>query len=161
MFIKSKWSLVKTVTAFTVAHSVTLALSVMGVVALPQGPVEAVIALSILFLARELVVAEDRRSALTRTRPWLMAFAFGLLHGFGFAGALTEIFEPAAKREVYRLSGGVPRIINVICDRALLGAYSRESRTVNKKLVRKAASEVSGQKVQPMLLRWRSACTLP
>ena len=75
-------------------------------------------------------------------------------HRLRVAGALTEIFEPAAKREVYRLSGGVPRIINVICDRALLGAYSRESRTVNKKLVRKAASEVSGQKVQPMLLRW-------
>ena len=75
-------------------------------------------------------------------------------HRLRVAGALTEIFEPAAKREVYRLSGGVPRIINVICDRALLGAYSRESRTVNKKLVHKAASEVSGQRIQPMLLRW-------
>jgi general secretion pathway protein A len=75
-------------------------------------------------------------------------------HRLRVAGALTEIFEPAAKREVFRLSGGVPRVINVICDRALLGAYSRESRTVNKKLVRKAASEVSGQKVRPGLLRW-------
>lgn len=100
LFIKNKWSLLKTVTAFTAAHSVTLALSVMGVVALPQGPVEAVIALSILFLARELVVPEEHRSALTRTRPWLMAFAFGLLHGFGFAGALTEIGLPSSNLAV-------------------------------------------------------------
>jgi general secretion pathway protein A len=75
-------------------------------------------------------------------------------HRLRVAGALTEIFEPAAKREVYRLSGGVPRIINVICDRALLGAYSKEMRTVNKRMVRKAASEVSGQTVRPGLLKW-------
>ena len=75
-------------------------------------------------------------------------------HRLRVAGALTEIFEPAAKREVFRLSGGVPRIINVICDRALLGAYSKEMRTVNKRLVRKAASEVSGQRVRPGFLKW-------
>lgn len=75
-------------------------------------------------------------------------------HRLRVAGALTEIFDPSAKREVYRLSGGVPRIINVICDRALLGAYSRESRTVDRALVRKAASEVSGQKVWSGPLRW-------
>lgn len=75
-------------------------------------------------------------------------------HRLRVAGALTEIFEPAAKREVFRLSGGVPRIINVICDRALLGAYAGESRTVDKKLVRKAASEVSGQTVTSGLLKW-------
>lgn len=75
-------------------------------------------------------------------------------HRMRVAGALTEVFEPSAKREVYRLSGGVPRVINVVCDRALLGAYSRESRTVNRRLVRKAASEVSGQTVRPGLLKW-------
>jgi general secretion pathway protein A len=75
-------------------------------------------------------------------------------HRLRVAGALTEIFEPAAKREVYRLSGGVPRIMNVICDRALLGAYSQESRTVDRRLIRKAASEVSGQAVRPVLLKW-------
>jgi general secretion pathway protein A len=75
-------------------------------------------------------------------------------HRLRVAGALTEIFDAAAKREVFRLSGGVPRIINVICDRALLGAYARESRTVNRRLVRKAASEVSGQTVRPGLLKW-------
>jgi len=75
-------------------------------------------------------------------------------HRLRVAGALTEIFTPAAKREIYRLSGGVPRIINVICDRALLGAYTREARTIGKRLVRKAASEVSGQTVRPAALKW-------
>jgi general secretion pathway protein A len=75
-------------------------------------------------------------------------------HRLRVAGALTEIFNPAAKREIYRLSDGVPRVINVICDRALLGAYSRESRTIGKRLTRKAASEVSGQMITPALLKW-------
>jgi hydrogenase/urease accessory protein HupE len=95
LFIGNTWTLVKTITAFTVAHSITLACSVLGLISLPQGPVEAVIALSILFLARELVEPPERRSRITLGRPWLMAFAFGLLHGFGFAGALTEIGLPA------------------------------------------------------------------
>lgn len=94
LFIRRPWTLVKTVTAFTVAHSVTLALSVLGLVHLPQGPVEAVIALSILFLARELMVPAAGRSRITRAAPWMMAFAFGLLHGFGFAGALVDIGLP-------------------------------------------------------------------
>jgi hydrogenase/urease accessory protein HupE len=94
MFIRNRWMLLKTITAFTVAHSITLALSVLEVVRLPQGPVEAVIALSILFLARELMLPEERRSAIMRIRPWLMAFTFGLLHGFGFAGALADIGLP-------------------------------------------------------------------
>jgi len=75
-------------------------------------------------------------------------------HRLRVAGALTEIFNPAAKREVFRLSGGVPRIMNVICDRALLGAYTREERTIDKPLVTKAAAEVSGQTMTPMLLKW-------
>jgi hydrogenase/urease accessory protein HupE len=94
LFIRSPWMLLKTVTAFTVAHSITLALSVLELVRLPQGPVEAVIALSILFLARELTMPAARRSPITRTAPWVMAFTFGLLHGFGFAGALAEIGLP-------------------------------------------------------------------
>jgi general secretion pathway protein A len=75
-------------------------------------------------------------------------------HRLRVAGALTEIFDSAAKKEVFRLSGGVPRIINVICDRALLGAYSKESRIVNRRLVRRAASEVSGQTVRAPALKW-------
>jgi general secretion pathway protein A len=75
-------------------------------------------------------------------------------HRLKVAGALGEIFDAAAKREVYRLSGGIPRIMNVICDRALLGAYSRETRTVNKAIVRRAAAEVSGHRLTPLVIKW-------
>ena len=94
LFIRQPIALIKTITAFTVSHSITLALSVLELVKLDQGPVEAVIALSIFFLARELVQEESKRSRLTRGRPWVMAFVFGLLHGLGFAGALADIGLP-------------------------------------------------------------------
>jgi hydrogenase/urease accessory protein HupE len=94
LFIREPWALLKTITAFTVAHSLTLGVSILGWVRLEQGPVEAVIALSILFLARELVQDESQRSRLTLGRPWLMAGLFGLLHGLGFAGALRDIGLP-------------------------------------------------------------------
>ncbi len=94
LFIRAPLALIKTITAFTISHSITLALSVMDLVKLDQGPVEVVIALSILFLARELVQEESKRSRLTLGRPWVMAFIFGLLHGLGFAGALADIGLP-------------------------------------------------------------------
>ncbi len=94
LFIPGRMELLKTITAFTVAHSITLALSVFEIVQVPQAPVEAIIALSILFLARELLLPVERRSALTRARPWIMALIFGLLHGLGFAGVLLEIGLP-------------------------------------------------------------------
>ncbi len=75
-------------------------------------------------------------------------------HRLKIAGALGEIFDAAAKLEVFNLSGGVPRIVNVICDRAMLGAYSRETRKIGKRLVGRAAAEVSGQKYASGLLRW-------
>ena len=78
-------------------------------------------------------------------------------HRLRVAGALTEIFDAGAKREVFRLSGGVPRVMNVICDRALLGAFSRESRNIDSRLVRKAAAEVSGQKLTPAVFKWAVA----
>jgi len=75
-------------------------------------------------------------------------------HRLKVAGALGEVFDDAAKQEVFNLSGGVPRIINVICDRAMLGAYSRETRHIGKNLVERAAAEVSGQKFAASLVRW-------
>lgn len=75
-------------------------------------------------------------------------------HRLRVAGALGEIFDDAAKQQVFELSGGVPRIINVICDRAMLGAYSRETRKIGKRLVARAAAEVSGQKFASGMLRW-------
>ena len=86
--------LIKTITAFTLAHSVTLAVAALGFVYVPQAPVEAVIALSILFLATELVKQKRGETGLTFRAPWLVALSFGLLHGFGFAGALTEVGLP-------------------------------------------------------------------
>jgi hypothetical protein len=82
------------VTAFTVAHSITLSLAVLGLVRLPPAPVEAVIALSIVFVAAEIVRGRQGRPGLTERAPWVVAFAFGLLHGFGFAGALSDIGLP-------------------------------------------------------------------
>lgn len=97
-FVHRPLQLVQVVTAFTAAHSITLALSTLGVVTLSQRPVEAVIALSILFLAVELARgANGEPSAMARS-PWAIAFGFGLLHGFGFAGALAEIGLPESAR---------------------------------------------------------------
>lgn len=86
---------IKTVTAFTIAHSITLSLATLGYAEIPGKPVEAMIALSIVFLAVEIVRAGNGKETLTQQRPWLIAFTFGLLHGFGFAGALTEIGLPS------------------------------------------------------------------
>jgi hydrogenase/urease accessory protein HupE len=83
-----------TVTAFTVAHSITLSLATLGLVHVPGPPVEATIALSILLLACEIIRSDRGQASLTAQWPWLVAFSFGLLHGFGFASALTEIGLP-------------------------------------------------------------------
>ena len=83
-----------TVTAFTVAHSITLAAATLGLVNVPGPPVEAAIALSIVLVAVEIVNARRGMSSLTARWPWLVAFCFGLLHGFGFAGALAEVGLP-------------------------------------------------------------------
>jgi hydrogenase/urease accessory protein HupE len=94
LLIRDPWMLVKTITAFTVAHSITLAGAALGLLSLPQKPVEAVIALSIAFVARELLSMKPGERRLSEAYPWVVAFAFGLLHGFGFAGALKEIGLP-------------------------------------------------------------------
>lgn len=94
LIVGGGWTLVKTITAFTLAHSITLALSTLGLVRVSQTPVEAVIALSIVFLARELLLMHRGQPGLTARAPWLVAFVFGLLHGLGFAGALREIGLP-------------------------------------------------------------------
>jgi hydrogenase/urease accessory protein HupE len=94
LLIRDRWMLVKTITAFTVAHSITLAGASLGYISLPQAPVEATIALSIAFVASELVKAKPGERRLSESYPWVVAFAFGLLHGFGFAGALEEIGLP-------------------------------------------------------------------
>ena len=91
---RGTWLLIKTVTAFTVAHSITLAFATLGYVHVPSAPVEALIALSIAFVAAEIVRQWHGREGLSARAPWLVAFTFGLLHGLGFAGALSEIGLP-------------------------------------------------------------------
>ena len=87
VFLISGWfNLIKTITSFTLAHSITLALSSIGVIRLPQIATEAVIALTIIYLAYEILDKKDLRKI-----PWHIPFGFGLIHGFGFAGALMEI----------------------------------------------------------------------
>jgi len=94
LIVPSRRLLALTITAFTVAHSLTLAAATLGVVHVPQAPVEAVIALSIVFVAAEIVRGGQGRAGLTARAPWVVAFAFGLLHGLGFAGALAEVGLP-------------------------------------------------------------------
>jgi hydrogenase/urease accessory protein HupE len=96
LIVRSTMLLIKTITAFTLAHSITLAMATLGFVHVEQTPVESVIALSILFLATELSKQHRGEIGLTSRAPWLVALCFGLLHGFGFAGALTEIGLPQA-----------------------------------------------------------------
>jgi hypothetical protein len=94
LIVSSLGPLVKAVTAFTVAHSITLALATLGVVHVPAAPTEAIIALSILFLASEIIHQRNGVIGITERYPWVIAFIFGLFHGLGFAGALSEIGVP-------------------------------------------------------------------
>jgi hydrogenase/urease accessory protein HupE len=94
LLVKGMRRIVVTVTAFTLAHSLTLAGATLGLVHMPGPPIEAVIALSIVFVASEIIHSRQGKSGLTERYPWIVAFAFGLLHGFGFAGALSEIGLP-------------------------------------------------------------------
>ncbi len=94
LLLRRAWAVAKAATAFTVAHSITLVGTTLGLIGLPQAPVEALIALSIVFLALEIVKQRPDRKGLTERAPWIVAFVFGLLHGFGFAGALREIGLP-------------------------------------------------------------------
>jgi hydrogenase/urease accessory protein HupE len=102
LLVREPRPLVLAITAFTVAHSVTLGLATLGVLNVPQAPVEAVIALSIVLLAVELVRQEP--AGWTLRRPWLVAFAVGLLHGLGFAGALSDVGLPASEIPLALLS---------------------------------------------------------
>jgi hydrogenase/urease accessory protein HupE len=95
LFLVGSWRrLVATVTAFTVAHSITLAAATLGWVHVPQAPVEATIALSVMFVAAEILRDAQGHPGLATRAPWIVAFVFGLLHGFGFAGALQQVGLP-------------------------------------------------------------------
>ena len=94
LIVPNRWMLLKTITSFTLAHSLTLAVATLGYASAPVLPLNAAIALSILFLGPEIVRHERGETSLTIRHPWVVAFAFGLLHGFGFASGLNTLGLP-------------------------------------------------------------------
>ncbi|MDH5352618.1 MAG: HupE/UreJ family protein, partial [Betaproteobacteria bacterium] len=96
LIVQGRGRLVATITAFTVAHSLTLGAATLGLLSVPAPPVEASIALSILFLGPEIMRRRRGETSFTLRNPWVVAFAFGLLHGLGFAGALAAVGLPRA-----------------------------------------------------------------
>ncbi|HUV14115.1 MAG TPA: HupE/UreJ family protein [Acidobacteriota bacterium] len=97
LIVADRWMLLKTITSFTVAHSITLAIATLGYASAPLLPLNAAIALSILFLGPEIVKSWRGETSLTIRHPWVVAFLFGLLHGFGFATGLTAMGLPAGE----------------------------------------------------------------
>jgi len=97
IIVKGRRMLIKTITAFTVAHSITLALATLGYASVPRPPLNAAIALSILFLGPEIVRVWRGETSFTIRHPWVVAFSFGLLHGFGFASGLSTVGMPKAE----------------------------------------------------------------
>ena len=94
LLVRNRWVLLKTITAFTIAHSITLAAATLGYVHVPAPPLEAAIALSIMFVGVEVLRSRRGETSLTLRQPWLVAFAFGLVHGLGFASGLASIGLP-------------------------------------------------------------------
>ena len=124
LLLMGGWKIAKTVTAFTVAHSLTLVGTTLHLISVPRQPVEVCIALSIVFLAVEIVKAKPETPRLSVRAPWLVAFSFGLLHGFGFAGALAEIGLPDGEIPValltFNLGVEAGQLIIVVCGLAVL-----------------------------------------
>ena len=97
ILVSGRAMLLKTITAFTVAHSITLAAATLGLASVPGPPLNAAIALSILFLGPEIVRVWRGQTSFTIRHPWVVAFGFGLLHGFGFASGLSTVGMPRAE----------------------------------------------------------------
>jgi len=128
LIVADRWMLVKTVTAFTLAHSITLAVATFGYASAPVEPLNAAIALSILFLGPEIARIWRGETSLTIRRPWVVAFIFGLLHGFGFAGALTGTGLPRADLPLALLTFNIGVEIGQIAFVLLVVALERSFR---------------------------------
>jgi hypothetical protein len=139
--------LLVTLTAFTLAHSLTLGAAALGFIGLPQRPVEVVIAFSIAVVAREAWLGRDKVSGVMRDAPWIVAFAFGLLHGFGFASALADIGLPANARLMALVLFNVGVEIGqvaVVCVLAPLVAWLRTGSAPRTLYVERTAALVLG-----------------
>jgi HupE / UreJ protein len=130
LIVGNRWMLVKTVTAFTVAHSITLAVATLGYASAPALPLNAAIALSILFLGPEIVRVWRGETSFTIRHPWVVAFAFGLLHGFGFATAMTSAGLPQQDLPVALLAFNVGVELGQLGFVALVLAMGRSFRVL-------------------------------
>ena len=130
LIVKERWMLLKTVTAFTVAHSITLAIATLGYAEAPALPLNAAIALSILFLGPEIVRSWRGQTSFTIRHPWVVAFAFGLLHGFGFASALTSAGLPRSELPLALVSFNVGVELGQLGFIALVLALERSFRVL-------------------------------
>jgi hypothetical protein len=128
LIVKDRWMLLKTVTAFTVAHSITLAIATLGYAQAPALPLNAAIALSILFLGPEIVRSWRGHTSFTIQHPWVVAFAFGLLHGFGFASVLTSAGLPRSELPLALVSFNVGVEVGQLGFIALVLALERSFR---------------------------------
>jgi hypothetical protein len=140
LIVKDRWMLLKTITAFTVAHSITLAIATLGYAKAPVLPLNTAIALSILFLGPEIVRSWRGETSFTIRHPWVVAFAFGLLHGFGFASALTSAGLPKAELPIALLSFNVGVEIGQLSFVALILLLERAFRILEVRWPRWAAA---------------------
>jgi hydrogenase/urease accessory protein HupE len=166
LIVGNRWMLVKTVTAFTVAHSITLAIATLGVADIPALPLNAAIALSILFLGPEIVRVWRGQTSFTIRHPWVVAFAFGLLHGFGFATALTSAGLPRQDLPLALLSFNIGVELGQLAFVALVLALERSFRALQvnwPRWVQALPGYVVGslgafwtiQRVAPLFAAWR------
>jgi len=130
LIVGDRWTLVKTITSFTVAHSLTLAIATLGYASAPLPPLNAAIALSILFLGPEVVRVERGGTSFTIRHPWVVAFAFGLLHGFGFASGLSAMGLPKAEIPLALLLFNVGVELGQVAFVLLVVALERAFRTL-------------------------------
>ncbi len=134
LLVKGTLRIIATVTAFTLAHSLTLAGATLGFVHMPGPPIEAVIALSIVFVAAEIIHGRRGNSGLTKRYPWLVAFTFGLLHGFGFASALTEVGLPQSSIPIallfFNVGVEIGQLLFIACMFAVFALTARITRRI-------------------------------
>jgi hypothetical protein len=130
LIVRNGWMLVKTITAFTVAHSITLAIATLGYASAPALPLNAAIALSILFLGPEIIRVWRGETSFTIRHPWVVAFAFGLLHGFGFASAMTSAGLPPQDLPLALLSFNIGVELGQLGFVALILAMERSFRVL-------------------------------
>ena len=135
LLVKGARRIIATITAFTLAHSITLAGATLGWVHIPGPPVEATIALSIAFVAAEILHSRQGKPGLTERYPWIVAFTFGLLHGFGFAGALMQVGLPQTEIPIallfFNVGVEVGQLLFIAAALAIFWLLRRSTRGIN------------------------------